>query len=102
MGNVYDGVTNVAMRDKFKRCNAYSRKECEDCWARLYCSGGCAANAYHATGDINGVYEYGCDLFRKRIECAIMLKVDEQLSGDAYECESDCLDCETCADCAHD
>ena len=102
MGNVYDGVTNVAMRDKFKRCNAYSRKECEDCWARLYCSGGCAANAYHATGDINGVYEYGCDLFKKRVECAIMLKVDEQLSGDAYECESDCLDCETCGDCAHD
>ena len=66
------------------------------------CSGGCAANAYNATGDINGVYEYGCDLFRKRIECAIMLKVDEQLSGDAYECESDCLDCETCGDCAHD
>ena len=102
MGDIWTGVTNTAMRDKFKRCNAYSRKECEDCWARLYCSGGCAANAYHATGDINGVYEYGCELFRKRIECAIMLKVDEQLSGDANECESDCLDCDTCADCAHD
>lgn len=63
-----------------QRCNAYSRKECDDCWARLYCSGGCAANAYNATGDVNGVYAYGCDLFKKRIECAIMLKVDEQTS----------------------
>ena len=78
MGDIWNGVTNTAMRDKFKRCNAYSRKECDDCWARLYCSGGCAANAYNATGDINGVYKYGCDLFKKRIECAIMLKVDEQ------------------------
>lgn len=78
MGDVWKGVVNTTQRDKFKRCNAYSRKECEECWARLYCSGGCAANAYNATGDINGVYGYGCDLFRKRIECAIMLKVDEQ------------------------
>ncbi len=77
MGDIYEGIKRADIRDKFKRCNAYSRKECEDCWARLYCSGGCAANAYNATGDINGVYGYGCDLFRKRIECAIMLKVDE-------------------------
>jgi len=78
MGNIFEGVKRTDIRDKFKRCNAYSRKECEECWARLYCSGGCAANAYNATGDINGVYPYGCDLFKKRIECAIMLKVDEQ------------------------
>ncbi len=79
MGDVWTGVKNLEVRDKFKKCNAYSRKECEECWARLYCSGGCAANAYNATGDVNGVYEYGCELFKKRIECAIMLKVDEQL-----------------------
>jgi len=77
MGNIWDGVTNTDMRDKFASCNCYSRPECEDCWAKLYCSGGCAANAYHATGDIKGVYEYGCDLFRKRIECAITVKVAE-------------------------
>lgn len=77
MGDVWQGVTRVDLRDKFKRCNAYSRKECENCWARMYCSGGCAANAFNATGDVNGVYAYGCDLFKKRIECAIMLKVDE-------------------------
>lgn len=77
MGNVWDGVTNLELREKFKRCNAYARPDCADCWAKLYCSGGCAANAYHATGDIAGTYEYGCELFRKRIECAIMIKVDE-------------------------
>lgn len=64
MGDVFNGVTNTAVRDKFKRCNVYSKPECADCWARLYCSGGCAANSYHATGDINGIYSYGCDLFK--------------------------------------
>ncbi len=77
MGNVWDGVTNLALQDEFKLCNAYARPDCKDCWAKLYCSGGCAANAYHATGSIRGIYEYGCKLFRKRIECAIMLKVAE-------------------------
>lgn len=77
MGNVWDGVTNTALRDEFKMCNAYARPGCNDCWAKLYCSGGCAANAYHATGSITGVYEYGCELFRKRMECAIMMKVAE-------------------------
>ena len=73
----YDGVTNVKIRDKFKLCNAYAREKCKDCWAKLYCSGGCSANSYHSTGDITGVYEYGCELFKKRIECAIMMKVAE-------------------------
>ena len=74
MGNIWDGVTNTALRDEFKLCNAYARPECDGCWARLYCSGGCAANAYHATGSIRGVYKYGCELFKKRMECAIMMK----------------------------
>ena len=77
LGNIWDGVDNDAVREEFKRCNAYARPDCQDCWAKLYCSGGCAANAYHATGDITGVYEYGCELFKKRIECAIMLKAAE-------------------------
>ncbi|NLT13781.1 MAG: thioether cross-link-forming SCIFF peptide maturase [Clostridiales bacterium] len=80
MGNLWDGVTNTEKRDVFSGCNVYSRPECRDCWARLYCAGGCAANAYHATGDIAGVYEYGCELFKKRIECAVMMKVAEALS----------------------
>ena len=75
MGDVWQGVTNTALRDEFKQCNAYARPGCRDCWARMYCSGGCAANAYHATGSIKGVYEYGCELFRKRMECAIMMQV---------------------------
>lgn len=79
MGNVWDGVTNTEMRDEFKCCNVYARKDCDDCWARLYCSGGCAANAYHATGSIQGTYEYGCKLFRKRMECAIMMQVAKQV-----------------------
>ena len=77
LGNIYDGVTNTEIQDGFRSCNAYARPECADCWARLYCSGGCAANAYHATGSINGIYEYGCELFKKRIECAVMMQVAE-------------------------
>ena len=77
MGNIFDGVTNAPMLESFKSCNAYAREACSDCWAKLFCSGGCAANAYHASGDITGIYEYGCRLFKKRIECAIMMKVAE-------------------------
>ena len=77
MGDIWKGVTNKEVQDEFKCCNAYAREGCKDCWAKLYCSGGCAANAYHATGSITGIYEYGCDLFKKRIECAIMMKVSE-------------------------
>ncbi|MBR1970682.1 MAG: thioether cross-link-forming SCIFF peptide maturase [Clostridia bacterium] len=75
MGNIYDGVTNTALRDKFASCNAYTRPDCENCWAKLYCAGGCSANAFNATGDIKGVYKYGCELFKKRIECALMMKI---------------------------
>ena len=77
LGNIYDGVTNVEIQEGFRSCNAYARPECANCWARLYCSGGCAANSYHATGSINGIYEYGCELFKKRIECAVMMQVAE-------------------------
>ena len=75
LGNIFDGVTNTEIQDGFRSCNAYARPECRDCWARMYCSGGCAANSYHSTGSINGVYKYGCELFKKRIECAVMMQV---------------------------
>lgn len=78
LGDIWNGVTNEALREDFRSCNAYARPECKDCWAKLYCSGGCAANAYHASGSIRGIYEPGCELFRKRIECAIMIQVAEQ------------------------
>ena len=77
LGNIFDGIKNTDVQDEFRSCNAYAREECRDCWARLYCSGGCAANAYHATGSISGIYEYGCKLFKKRIECAVMMQVAE-------------------------
>jgi len=77
MGDVWRGVTNEKLRDRFDSCSIYTRTECRSCWARIYCSGGCAANAYNATGSIGGVYELGCELFKKRIECAIMIKAAE-------------------------
>jgi len=79
LGNIWDGVTNTDIQKEFAACNVYAHPECRDCWARLYCSGGCAANAYHATGSVTGVYEYGCKLFRKRMECAIMVAVARAL-----------------------
>lgn len=77
LGDVWEGVKKPEVQDEFRSCNAYSRPECLECWAKLYCSGGCAANAYHASGSVQGIYEYGCKLFRKRMECAIMTKVAE-------------------------
>ena len=79
LGDIYNGVTNTALQNEFKQCNVYAHPECNDCWAKLYCSGGCAANAYHATGKITGIYENGCKLFRKRMECAIFLEAMKTL-----------------------
>ena len=79
LGSVFEGVTNKTIQNEFLACNVYTRPECKDCWAKLYCSGGCSANAYHATGSINGVYESGCKLFKKRMECAIMLEAVKAL-----------------------
>ena len=81
LGDVWHGVENTGVRQDFADCNVYAREECRDCWAKLYCSGGCAANAYHATGSVRGVYKYGCELFRKRMECAIMLQAAMQMEG---------------------
>ena len=80
LGNVFDGVKNTEVQADFASCNVYARSECRDCWARLYCSGGCAANAYHAQGSVRGIYPLGCDLFRKRMECAIYVAVSRALS----------------------
>ncbi len=77
LGDIYNGVTNTPICQQFECCNVYSHPECADCWARLYCSGGCAANAYHATGSITGVYKTGCELFKKRMECAIAVAIDD-------------------------
>lgn len=79
LGDIWDGVTNFAAQDEFASCNVYAREDCKDCWAKLYCSGGCAANAYHATGSVKGVYKYGCELFKKRMECAIMVQIAREM-----------------------
>ena len=79
LGDVWNGVTNTEIQNEFAECNVYTREECRKCWARLYCSGGCAANAYHATGSVKGIYATGCELFKKRMECAIMLEVAKTL-----------------------
>ena len=81
LGDIWNGVQNTSIQKEFMSCNVYAREECKTCWARLYCSGGCAANAYHSTGSVTGVYKYGCELFKKRMECAIAVAVSRQLGG---------------------
>ena len=80
MGNVYEGVKRTDIRDEFKTCNVYAKEKCRKCFARFYCSGGCAANSYNFHGNINDAYDLGCELMKKRVECAIMLKaaLDEE------------------------
>ncbi len=73
LGNVDSGITNTGVRDEFKLCNVYAKSKCRDCFSKFYCSGGCGANAYNFSGDINGAYDIGCELQKKRVECALML-----------------------------
>lgn len=81
MGNVEEGIVREDIRDEFKGCNVYAKDKCRKCFARFYCSGGCAANSYNFHGNINDAYDVGCELQRKRVECAIMLKVAEAEDG---------------------
>lgn len=74
MGNVDEGIKRTDIRDTFKECNVYSKDKCQECFAKFYCSGGCAANSYNFHNNINDAYDLGCDLQRKRVECAIMIK----------------------------
>ena len=87
MGNVDDGIVREDIRDEFKCCNVYAKEKCRKCFAKFYCSGGCAANSYNFHGSITDAYDVGCELQRKRVECAIMLKIAEAL--DAAEEESE-------------
>ncbi len=88
MGNVDEGILRTDIRDQFKECNVYSREKCRKCFAKFYCSGGCAANSYNFHGSITDVYEVGCELQRKRIECAIMLKAVEMLEEEGEDSEN--------------
>ena len=88
MGNVDDGIVNTEIRDEFKCCNVYAKEKCKKCFAKFYCSGGCAANSYNFHGNINDAYDIGCELQKKRIECAIMIKaamLDLEAEGEIKE-----------------
>ena len=74
LGNVEEGIVNTAVRDEFKLCNVYAKEKCRNCFARFYCSGGCAANSYNFHGKITDAYDIGCAMQKKRIECAIMIR----------------------------
>lgn len=82
LGDVWQGVKRQDTVNKFKHCNVYAKEKCRQCFARFYCSGGCAANAFNFTGDILGTYDVGCELQKKRIECAIALKVHQSQLND--------------------
>lgn len=74
LGNVDEGLLNTKVRDEFKLCNVYAKDKCQDCFARFYCSGGCAANSYNFHGNITDAYDIGCEMEKKRVECSIMIK----------------------------
>ena len=79
MGTVFDGVKTPEIQDEFKCCNVYTKPDCKECFAKFYCSGGCAANSFNFNGTINDTYEIGCILQRKRVESALMIKVAEAM-----------------------
>jgi uncharacterized protein len=84
LGNVYEGIKKQEVCDEFKMCNVYAKEKCQKCFAKYYCSGGCAANSYKFHGSITDAYDIGCEMQRKRIECAIMIKAalaDEEQSA---------------------
>ena len=74
LGNVFDGIQKQELVNEFKGCNVYTKEKCKDCFARFYCSGGCAANSYKFHGTLNDSYDIGCEMERKRVECALMIK----------------------------
>lgn len=74
MGNVEEGITKPEIADDFRSCNVYTKDKCRNCFAKFYCSGGCMANAYNFHGTIHDAYEIGCEMQKKRVECAIMIK----------------------------
>ncbi len=114
IGNVDEGIKRTDIVDEFKLCNVYAKDKCRDCFARFYCSGGCAANAYQFHGSLLDAYDIGCELERKRIECALMMKaamadIDAKLGrkNNSTIGVSDCTtaetkDCDEGNDCAPD
>ncbi len=79
MGSVFEGITRTDTRELFKNSCLFTRKKCENCFAKFICSGGCNANNYHYNGDINDPYEITCAMMKKRIECAMRLLAEKKL-----------------------
>ncbi|MBR5468786.1 MAG: thioether cross-link-forming SCIFF peptide maturase [Firmicutes bacterium] len=77
MGTVFTGLEREDIRENFESCNVYAKEDCKNCWCRFYCSGGCAANAHQLNGSIFKPYKIACDLQKKRVECAIMIKAKQ-------------------------
>ena len=97
MGDLASGITRPDIREAFRSSNVFTRAECADCGARLWCAGGCAANSFHATGSIDGAYTYGCRLFKKRLECAIAVNASALLdSATPASPAAPCDDCTAC------
>lgn len=90
LGNVFDGISRRDICDQFRVCNVYTKKKCRDCFARFYCSGGCPANSYKFHGTIDDSYDLSCEMERKRVECAIMMKAamaQEEVNENGEETE---------------
>jgi len=81
LGNVVDGVKNTELPNKFRQAHVLNKEECRECWARYYCGGGCHANADMFNKDIHQPYKMGCELQKKRLECAIMIQAVLALEG---------------------
>ena len=96
LGNVRDGIQRTELVDEFKCNNVYAKDKCRECFARFYCSGGCAANAYQFHGKILEAYDIGCELERKRVECALMMKAALADLPDAPKGNADCEDRDVC------
>lgn len=74
MGSVFDGKIDESVRSRFSEVNLQKKEHCSTCWARFFCGGGCHANSYNDNGNVNGIYPLGCEMHKKRLECALYLK----------------------------
>jgi uncharacterized protein len=79
MGNIDEGTFNWDMKNSFSQAHVYNKPDCRNCWAKFYCSGGCNANNYQYMGDVLKAHKLSCEMEKKRLECAIMVKAVKML-----------------------
>lgn len=85
LGSVFEGITKPEIQGEFRCINVYTKEDCKTCFARYYCSGGCAANSFHNHGHLVGTDPVGCELERKRVEIAIMMEAVRALRNQKTE-----------------